>query len=274
MPPGAVMTGIVETVDRLGFGVKHPTARIKYRFTSLQLPDGGASAIEARTVEVETARERVTESGDIRGINPDASLSSGASILISALIANVEFAVPAMGVKFLIARSPDPEIYFPAGTELILEATTAINVPDVTAPPLVRELDAPDEKLAQALLTNLPHQQTSQNGSRPSDLVNILLLGTREQVDRAFHEAGWFGEQHHSALALYRMYHCLVQRTGYSMAPISRLRLNGQLPDSVYQKSLDTFAKRHHIRLGSSTVRMPGSEPRPKTSRTLSGTCT
>jgi hypothetical protein len=30
---------------------------------------------------------------------------------------------------------------------------------------------------------------------------------------------------------------------------MARMRFNGQVPDTVYQKSLDTFAKRHHIRL-------------------------
>jgi LssY C-terminus len=248
VPQGAVISGVVESVDRLGLGIKHPTAGINFRFTSLRLPDGTTSDLEARTAEVETARERVAPDGDIRGIHANASLSSGASILISALIADVHFAIPAIGMKFLIARSPDPEIYFPAGTELILQTTADASVTDIHPLEEAAELDTRDERRAQDLLSTLP-EQTFIGRNRPSDLVNILLLGTHEQIERAFRAAGWTGEQRHSALALYRMYHCLVQRTGYKMAPMARLRFNGQVPDTVYQKSLDTFSKRHHIRL-------------------------
>ncbi|MCU1293514.1 MAG: hypothetical protein JWP08_2364 [Bryobacterales bacterium] len=248
VPQGAVLSGVVESVDRLGLGIKHPTASINFRFTSLKMPDGRASKLEVRTAEVETARERVAPGGEIRGIHANASLSSGASILISALIANVQVAVPALGVKFLIARSPDPEIYFPAGTELILEVMADANVSVLHAAETAAELVARDERRAQDLLSSVP-EQAFLGRNRPSDLVNIVLLGTHAQIQRAFRAAGWTGEQRHSALTLYRMYHCLVQRTGYRMAPMTRMRFNGQMPDTVYQKSLDTFAKRHHIRL-------------------------
>jgi LssY C-terminus len=40
-----------------------------------------------------------------------------------------------------------------------------------------------------------------------------------------------------------------LRQTGYSKAPVSDLTLDGRLPDLVFQKSLDTFAKRHHIRI-------------------------
>jgi len=40
-----------------------------------------------------------------------------------------------------------------------------------------------------------------------------------------------------------------VLRKGYRMAPMGRLTLNGRFADVEYQKSLDTFARRHHVRL-------------------------
>lgn len=249
IPQGATLFGTVQTIQRLGLGIKHETAAIDCRFTLLQLPDGTRSALQLRTAEVETAREHVAPDGEIRGINPYANASSGASILISALIADVNFAMPALGVKFLLLRSPDPEIYFPPGTELILQLISESRIPDLDAPPVIRELEPSDERAAEDVLGSLPEQQTSVGQNRPSDLLNVMLLGTREQIERAFHAAGWYGEQRHSALAAYRLYHCLVQRTGYSTAPMTRLKLDGRVPDTVYQKSLDTFAKRHHIRL-------------------------
>ncbi len=41
----------------------------------------------------------------------------------------------------------------------------------------------------------------------------------------------------------------MVQRIGYSMAPMGNLTLNGVAADADYQKSLNTFSKRHHLRL-------------------------
>jgi hypothetical protein len=40
-----------------------------------------------------------------------------------------------------------------------------------------------------------------------------------------------------------------IRQSGYSSAPVSSLRINGRVPDLVFQKSLNTFAKRHHLRI-------------------------
>jgi len=45
------------------------------------------------------------------------------------------------------------------------------------------------------------------------------------------------------------MYHALAKRIGYKAAPMNALTLNGMPSDFVYQKSLNTVQKRHHIRL-------------------------
>ncbi len=250
VPPGVTLSGVIESVDRLGLGLKHRTATMKYRFNSIQFDDGRAFPIETRVLEVETARERVSADGTIGGIYPTANLSSGVSFAISGLLIQPEIAGPVIGIKFLIARSPDPEIYFPAGTEIILELTSRAVIAESNAIlNTLKPLPAAQEAGIRYVLDNLPRQQTDRAHDYPSDLVNILLLGTRDQIDRAFAAAGWSGEQPHSVLALYRIFHCLVQRMGYSMAPMTTLTLNGKAPDSAYQKSLDTFSKRHHIRI-------------------------
>ena len=86
-------------------------------------------------------------------------------------------------------------------------------------------------------------------GTHPSDIVNVLFLGSRAEMDRAFHAAGWSQAERKSPMSLYRMYHALTKRIGYSRAPMNTLTLNGLPSDFVYQKNLDTVQKRHHIRL-------------------------
>jgi LssY C-terminus len=159
-----------------------------------------------------------------------------------------------LGIKFLIARSPDPEIYFPAGTELILQLTAEADIP---APfhaanreaSNIAPLSAAELANAQRVLASLPQQRTDRGHNHPSDLVNILFLGSRESINRVFQAAGWTGAQRSSIRSIYRMYHCMVQRMGYSMAPMGKLTLNGVTASAEYQKSLNTFSKRHHVRL-------------------------
>ncbi len=251
IPQGASVSGIVESAERLGLGLKHLTATLEYSFNSVRLPEGTAIPVETRVTEVETAKERVNAQGIIGGIYPTANVSSSVAFYaIPLLFVDPEFAAPVLGVKCLIARSPDPEIYFPAGTEIILQLTAKVDIPDASAPqPRVPALSPPDIADARQLLRDLPEQRTERAPHQPSDSINILFLGSRASLDRAFHAAGWSGAQRSSMRSVYRMYHCMVQRMGYSMAPMGNLKLNGMTADAEYQKSLDTFSKRHHLRL-------------------------
>jgi hypothetical protein len=51
-----------------------------------------------------------------------------------------------------------------------------------------------------------------------------------------------------------------ARQTGYSSAHVSSLLLDGKPPDLVFQKSLDTFAKRHHVRIWKMTKTYGGRE--------------
>jgi hypothetical protein len=247
---GATISGQVENVQALGFGLEHGIARIDFRFDSMTLSDGRKFPIVTRLREVENARERVDKTGSVDGILPTANLSSGISFAISTLLLHTELTAPVAIVKVIAARSPDSEIYLPIGTEIVVELERPISI-DLshsfrqTAPPLSED----ERKRVQKFLATVPVQQTTLGRTRSSDLVNVLLLGTPEQVNAAFRRARWTGESRRGVVALYRMYHGLVQRTGYSMAPMARLTLNGVRATGTYQKSLDTIAKRHHVRL-------------------------
>jgi hypothetical protein len=249
---GANISGQVDAVQPLGLGLKHGIARVELRFDRLILSDGREFPVSTRVREVEDARERVDETGSIDGILPTANLSSGISFAISTLLLHTGVTAPALIVKVMAVRSPDSEIYLPVGTELVVEVEHPVSI---DLPPSVRQTAPPlsenDRQRVEVFLARVPVQQTMLGRTRSSDLVNIMLLGTAEQVDAAFARAGWTGENRRGVLALYRMYCGLVQRTGYRMAPMSRLTLNGVRATRTYQKSLDTITKRHHLRLWS-----------------------
>lgn len=250
VPAGATVSGVVDHVDRLGFGLHHTASRLNLQFTQLHLPDGTVIPIDARVASVEEAREIVSNTGVIIGIHPCASFSTGVSGLFTLFIGEPEFGLPVLGFKFLAARSPDAEITFPAGTEMVLRLTRDVRLhTPASYKPAVPLLTVAQGAQFEHMLATLPQQQASRDGKYPSDLINIALIGTQQEIERVFHAAGWHASERHGVMALYHMYHCMVQRVGYSRAPMTNLTFNGNLPDAAFEKTLDTLAKRHHIRL-------------------------
>lgn len=251
LPAGVVVSGTITHIDRLGLGLRHTVARLDLHFTQLHLADGTSVAMDARVSSVETARESVRPDGAILGINPTANFSTGVSAMFTLFyLGEPEFRLPFIGFKLLAARSPDAEIAFPSGTEVILRLTSSLEL----RLPGDREsdvqlLNSPQISSVQTILDSVPAQQTNREGSRPSDLVNILLLGSQDEIRRSFRSAGWSMPESHGIMALYHMFHCAVERKSYSMLPMSELKLNGFRPDMSFEKSLNTFSKRHHIRL-------------------------
>jgi hypothetical protein len=245
LPAGVTISGRIEHINRLGLGLRHTEARVDLHFTQLRLADGTVVPLDARVSSVETARESVRTDGTIIGINPTANFSTGVSAMFTlSNLAEREFRLPILGFKFLAARSPDAEIAFPAGTEMLVRVTSNTeihNTPDKRSD--VPLLSASQIGNVQNVLAGIPAQQTDRSRNRPSDLVNVMILGGKDQVVRGFHAAGWTAPESHGVLALYHMFHCAVERKGNSRLPMSNLRLNG------FEKSLETFSKRHHIRL-------------------------
>ncbi len=129
----------------------------------------------------------------------------------------------------------DPEIYFRAGTELLLRLTAPVNIPHASTQPLRIAPFSPDE-IAELhrLLKN--SAQRARQGSHPSNLVNLLFFGSRQQLGRAFYVAGWSLTEERSAMSLYRMYYALTVQVGYKRAPMDTLTSNGVPSDFEYQK--------------------------------------
>jgi hypothetical protein len=250
VPQGSRLLGSIVNATSIGFGFKHSTASITYGFHTLQLPDGAEIPVDIQLVDVGTAKEHVDGFGTVHGIHPIASLSSSlAFYTLPLLLVEPEFGIPILGMKALIAPSANPEIRFPKGTELSLRLTAA-----VTLPAADRDSQAPTESFSPSDMAGIEHllkssAQRAYLGNHPSDIVNVVLIGSRSQLDRAFQASGWSQAQRKSPVSLYRMYRALTKRYGYPKAPMNALTLNGSPSAFVRQKSLDTVEKRHHVRL-------------------------
>ena len=100
----------------------------------------------------------------------------------------------------------------------------------------------------QHLVAAMP-QRTHTPDNKPSDMANLMFIGSREELLAAFGEAGWFQADDIGVRSALKTAQATLRQSGYREAPVSSLRVEGRPPDLVLQKSLDTFAKRHHIRI-------------------------
>jgi hypothetical protein len=99
------------------------------------------------------------------------------------------------------------------------------------------------------LIGREPFQTTAQNPPKPSDITNLLIVATEDELRRAFSEAGWSGAARLNPLSKFETLRALAEDRGYDEAPVSILLLDGKPPDVVFEKTNDTFARRHHLRI-------------------------
>lgn len=250
VPQGSILHGSIADATAIGFGLKHATASLAYSFDTLELPSGVQIPVQTQLVEVETAKEHVDDSGIVRGIHPIVSLSSSWTYCAAPLaILSPPIGAPLWGMKFLIAPAPNTEISFPSGTEIILRLTGPLTLPRPDP-----GFSVPAKAFSQGDLSDAVHllknsAQRASIGNRVADIVNVLLIGSPDQMDRAFSASGWSLAHRKSPMSLFRMYYGLTKRVGYPKAPMNALRLNGVPSAFVHQKTLDTVERRHHVRL-------------------------
>lgn len=81
------------------------------------------------------------------------------------------------------------------------------------------------------------------------DPVNLAVLGTREQLERAMRAAGWTRADPVTLASSWRIVTSTLSRRSYDEAPVSPLFLFGRQQDAAFQKEVDgNPAKRHHVR--------------------------
>jgi hypothetical protein len=83
----------------------------------------------------------------------------------------------------------------------------------------------------------------------PGDPVNLVLIGTLQQLRAAFATSAWSEADRLSLTSSWRMVRAFVLNSPYPTAPFSTLYLYGRGQDIGFQKAIDNSPrKRHHIR--------------------------
>ena len=280
MPQSSILFGQVRKVTRIGRGFIHERASLKLEFNEWQQPSGERHHLTSRITDVDNAREDIAADGHIHGIlaaggapgfllgmwsRPDtvvlARTAAGFAGVSRFLCQRAQFS-PAMmagviALRFVAVPWPDAEIHLPPGTEFIVSAA----VPIVNDQPENRiSLPEPPSEVLIAVAASQPLFTTRGASLKTADLTNLLFLGSRQQIVEAFTAAGWWPAEpltHRSALAVYK---AISAQRGYPTAPMSALLLEGRLPDLNFQKTFNTVAKRHHIRIWQQPGQLDGRD--------------
>lgn len=256
LPLGTTIEGSVIEVRRVGLGVLHETAFIQLQFDRVVLSNGETVPIQCRLVEVENARESVDKRARIQGIRSTSTLSNRASGVIGSLaFGDPIAAIFTTAASASVLRFSEPEISLPVGTELIAELTGPLVLPksEPNLIPLIAATPEEKEELGQ-LVEKLPFRTYTDKSHIPSDLTNLILIGSAGAVERAFAASDWVQVDSLTAESTYATIRSVAENQGYRSAPMSTLLLGGEPPAYAYAKTLNTFSKRHHLRIWSSTL--------------------
>jgi len=252
LPAGSTISGRVKKVTRVGLGIRHETAGLELEFDHLALPGEAPVPVSARVAEVDNAIELVARNGRIRSLRATDSGGYRVSGYIRGVLLRCELhaTIAVWLVKSGVVKVPEPEIYFPAGVELTLTLTGPLR-PNSFFPvgPAQDELSEAERGDLHRMVATIPDRTYAPSRNRPSDLTNVLLIGSHDQVATAFSAAGWAQALPTSFGRRVRWLRAIGERRGFNSAPMSPLLLDGMEPDMGWEKGFNDVSKRHHIRL-------------------------
>ena len=247
-PAGLEVHGQVTAARRVGLGFKHETAWLEIIFDRLMTADGTVLPIATQVAEVDNARESV-RNGKIRGIlatyTPQGRITDGLGHLPS----YNPYSAPSLLIYRLFTVLPEPEIYLPPGTDLRLQLNVPLYVGDQPELPRVSfDMDELERGDVEMLLQKSTSRTYTGKG-KEADVVNVLLVGSRDQMDSAFRASGWMNSDRLSSRSVFREFRAFLNLSNYPTAPITTQYLQGQRQDVTWQKSFNSYSKRDHLRL-------------------------
>jgi hypothetical protein len=115
-----------------------------------------------------------------------------------------------------------------------------------------------DENELKTALEKLPCCATSEDGTENGDPLNLVLIGSREDISSAFVRRGWLPAEQDHAKAVGKTIKSFLFDSRYRYSPVSPLYLFGRQQDFAGQKPRHTVHQRNHLRMWLSPMRYQG----------------
>jgi hypothetical protein len=115
-----------------------------------------------------------------------------------------------------------------------------------------------DESQLRAELEKLPCCATNEDGTENGDPLNLVLIGSREDLSSAFVRRGWLPAEQNYGAAVWKTIKSFLFGTRYRYSPVSPLYFRKRQQDFAGQKPRHTVHQRNHLRAWLSPMRYQG----------------
>lgn len=255
LPPGAELSGTVKAV-RSAAADPQQAPTLDLQFTKLSFGTETLT-LASRVASLDNSHETVDDKGVITGTPSAKTYTSELNRGIEKMSGNDRlsgFAGILQAAKSMLVKDTDPDITYDAGVEMTLRTSAPFEVAKPSPGPAAEVQPVSNPDAVAQMVREMPLRAKATDG-RPSDLTNILFVGTESQITGAFEAAGWYTAARLSGISKFETARAMIEQRGYKEAPVSVLLVDGRPPDHVYQKQNNTFEARHHLRIW----RQPGT---------------
>jgi LssY C-terminus len=248
LPAGTTVEGTIGYVRKVGWGIRHETAALRLDFTRLSIPNNPAFVMKSRVTEVYDARENVSN-GMIHGIRSTDTPQGRINSRLKHLPTWNPYSDSVLIIfKLTFPIFPEPEIWYGRGTDLQVELTAPLTIPQLTRPrEHTKQFTQAELVTLDDMAYKLPERAFTLD-HKDSDITNIAFIASRKELESAFLAAGWTGSDKFSKSAFFKEFHAFLNNSSYAEAPMQSMLLGDAPPDLLWQKSLNTYSKRDHIR--------------------------
>ena len=112
-----------------------------------------------------------------------------------------------------------------------------------------------DDNELRTTLENLPCCATNEDTTQKGDPLNLVIIGTREDISAALVRRGWLAAEQTYGKAIWKTIKSFLFGSRYRYSPVSPLYLYGRQQDMAGQKPRHTIHERNHLRLWLSPMR-------------------
>jgi hypothetical protein len=120
-------------------------------------------------------------------------------------------------------------------------------------------IDLNENELKKAV-ENLPCCATNEDGTKNGDPLNLIFIGSREDLSSAFVRRGWLPAEQTHGKAVWKTIKSFLFGTRYRYSPVSPLYLYERQQDFAGQKPRHTVHERNHLRMWLSPMRYQGKQ--------------
>ena len=258
IPVGAIVSGYVARL----IPSSSPTDRAKLllQFNTLELPGQAPVPLVCRVSNVDNAREKVLADGTIQGVLASelpVTLLNSAIEKVQKRSGGTQQAQQTGGTWF---GSADTSINYAAGTEFSVVLDQPLKVSGHFKLEFAGQIPDTLKEVVMRLLVQAPRRVKNKQGGEGGP-VNLVLIGSKEEISGAFERADWTAAQDSNANSLWKTFEAVIKGKGYDAAPMSILYVYGRPEDMAFEKMLNTFTMRHHLRIWKAPMTAPDGRP-------------